>query len=99
MTEVFQSHHFFDPCAAFEEGYLARLLAGSLRTCRSIKTGNRDSFNEVYDIVKTTNAITYTEQRADEEAQKAIDALSNLPDSEYKKALELLARFSVQRNY
>jgi len=65
----------------------------------AIKTGNRESFNEVYDIVKATNAITYTEQRANEEAQKAINALNNLPDSEYKEALELLARFSVQRNY
>lgn len=65
----------------------------------AIKTGNRDSFNEVYDIVKATKAIDYTEQRADEEAQKAIDALSCLPDSEFKEALELLARFSVQRSY
>lgn len=65
----------------------------------AIKTGNRESFSEVYDIVKATNAITYTEQRADEEAQKAINALSDLPTSEYKDALELLARFSVQRSY
>ncbi|MDD4906774.1 MAG: octaprenyl diphosphate synthase, partial [Methylobacter tundripaludum] len=35
----------------------------------------------------------------DEEAQKAISALSVLPDSEYKQALTLLAMFSVQRNY
>jgi len=65
----------------------------------AIKTGSRDSFNAVYEIVKATNAISYTELRAEEEAQKAIDAISTLPDSEYKNALELLARFSVQRNY
>jgi len=65
----------------------------------AIKEGNRDSFNEVYEIVKATKAITYTEQRADEEAQKAIDALITLPDSEYKEALILLARFAVQRSY
>jgi len=66
----------------------------------AIKTGSRDSFNDVYEIVKATNAISYTELRAEEEAQKAIDAISTtLPDSEYKNALELLARFSVQRNY
>jgi len=65
----------------------------------AIKTGDRDSFNEVYEIVKATNAISYTEQRAEDEAQKAIAALINLPASEYKDALELLARFSVQRNY
>ena len=65
----------------------------------AIKTGNREVFNDVYAVVKRTNAITYTEQRADEEAQKAIDSLNVLPESEYKNALILLAKFAVQRNY
>jgi octaprenyl-diphosphate synthase len=65
----------------------------------AIKYGNRDAFNEVYAIVQSTQAIVYTEQRADEEAEKAINALAVLPDSEYKEALTLLAKFSVQRNY
>jgi octaprenyl-diphosphate synthase len=65
----------------------------------AIKTGNRDVFNDVYAIVQRTQAITYTEQRADEEAQKAIDALNILPESDYKNALILLAKFAVQRNY
>ena len=65
----------------------------------AIKTGNRDVFNDVYAVVKRTQAITYTEQRADEEAQKAIDALTILPESDYKNALILLAKFAVQRNY
>ena len=65
----------------------------------AIKNGNREAFNEIYAVVQRTQAISYTEQRADEEAQKAIDALSVLPDSEYKDALTLLAKFSVQRNY
>ncbi|MGJ0430362.1 polyprenyl synthetase family protein [Methylobacter sp.] len=65
----------------------------------AVKNGNRDAFSEVYAVVKSTKAIDYTEQRADEEAQTAIDALNILPDSEYKDALILLAKFSVQRNY
>ncbi len=65
----------------------------------AIKNGDRDAFNEVYAIVQSTKAIEYTEQRADEEAQKAIAALGVLPDSDYKQALILLAMFSVQRNY
>ncbi|MGZ8225230.1 MAG: octaprenyl diphosphate synthase [Methylococcaceae bacterium] len=65
----------------------------------AINNGNRDAFNEVYAVVQKTRAIAYTEQRAEEEAQKAINALSCLPDSEYKEALILLAKFSVQRNY
>lgn len=65
----------------------------------AIKSGNRDVFNEVYAVVQKTQAIAYTEQRADEEAQKAIDALVKLPESRYKGALIALAKFSVQRNY
>ncbi|MGR9114149.1 MAG: polyprenyl synthetase family protein [Gammaproteobacteria bacterium] len=65
----------------------------------AIKTGNREVFGEVYAVVQRTRAITYTEHRANEEAQKAIEALANLPESIYKDALIALARFSVQRNY
>lgn len=65
----------------------------------AIKNGDRDAFNDVYSIVKKTKAIEYTESRANEEADKAMAALQILPDSEYKNALNALARFSVQRNY
>lgn len=65
----------------------------------AIKNGNRDAFNDVYAIVQQTKAIDYTERRADEEALKAIESLQVLPSSEYKEALILLAKFSVQRNY
>ncbi len=65
----------------------------------AIRQGSRDAFAEVYAIVKATNAIEYTERCADDAAQKAINALDCLPDSVYKQALELLARFSVQRNH
>ncbi|MDD2722532.1 MAG: octaprenyl diphosphate synthase [Methylovulum sp.] len=65
----------------------------------AIKNGDREAFNQVYAIVQSTQAIIYTEQRADEEARKAINALACLPESEYKDALILLAKFSVQRNY
>lgn len=65
----------------------------------AIRQGSRDSFNEVYEVVKATNAIEYTEKCADEAAAKAIASLSCLPDSDYKLALEQLARFSVQRDH
>ncbi|MDP2903141.1 MAG: octaprenyl diphosphate synthase [Methylovulum sp.] len=65
----------------------------------AIKNGNRDVFNDIYAIVQRTQAIAYTERRANEEAQKAIEALMLLPESGYKDALTLLAKFSVQRNY
>lgn len=65
----------------------------------AIKNGNREAFNEVYAIVKSSKAIEYTEQRAYEAAEKAMNALDVLPESEYKQALLALASFSVQRSY
>jgi len=65
----------------------------------AIRQGSRETFNEVYAIVKATNAIEYTERCADSAAEKAIAALACLPDSSYKHALEQLARFSVQRGH
>jgi len=65
----------------------------------AIRQGSRDAFNEVYDIVISTNAIAYTEKCADEAAQKAINALDCLDESEYKNALISLAKFSVQRDH
>jgi octaprenyl-diphosphate synthase len=65
----------------------------------AIREGDRNAFNDVYKIVQATGAIKYTEKRADEEAQKAINALALIPDSPYKQAMMQLAVFSVQRNY
>lgn len=65
----------------------------------AIRQGSREAFNEVYEVVKATGAIEYTEQCADRAAAKAIASLQCLPNSEYKSALETLARFSVQRDH
>ncbi|MBS1212418.1 MAG: octaprenyl-diphosphate synthase [Proteobacteria bacterium] len=65
----------------------------------AIKEGERDRFKEVYAIVESTDAIAYTAQRARQEAEKAIEALSCLPSSEFKHALVRLAQFSVERSY
>ncbi len=65
----------------------------------AIKQGSRDAFGKVFEIVKNTRAIEYTEKCADQAAQRAIDALACLPESDYKSALQQLARFSVQRDH
>jgi octaprenyl-diphosphate synthase len=64
-----------------------------------IENGDRERFQEVYAIVESTRAIAYTEQRAHEEAEKAIRALDCLPASDFKQALMKLAQFSVQRSF
>jgi octaprenyl-diphosphate synthase len=65
----------------------------------AIKEGDRNSFAEIYKIVESCNAIAYTERRAEEEAQRAIDALAVIPTSTSKDALISLAEFSAQRNF
>jgi octaprenyl-diphosphate synthase len=44
-------------------------------------------------------ALTYTQQKAIEESEKAIAALAVLPDSDFKTALISLAKISVDRNH
>lgn len=66
---------------------------------RAIEQGDREAFLEVLDIVTSTDAISYTSRRAVEEANRAIEALSVLPESSYKDALVNLAKFSVERSY
>jgi octaprenyl-diphosphate synthase len=53
--------------------------------------------DEILDILKQTNALEYTTNRAEQEAQKAINALAVLPDSSYKTALQVLADLAVHR--
>ena len=53
--------------------------------------------NEILDILQQTHALEYTVTRAEQEARKAIDALSVLPDSDYKTALQALAESAVHR--
>ncbi len=66
---------------------------------RSIEEGDRAAFSEIYKIVESTDAIAYTEQRAREEARKAIESLGSVVDSRFKDAMITLAEFSVQRSY
>jgi octaprenyl-diphosphate synthase len=66
---------------------------------RAIETGGRELFPEVIAAIRATDAIAHTRQRATEEADRAIDALSCLLASPYKDSLLLLARFAVARSH
>ncbi len=66
---------------------------------RVIKEGDGEAFNEVFAIVESTGAITYTENCAEHEAKQAVEALTCFPDSAYKDAMISLAEFSIQRSY
>jgi len=65
----------------------------------TIKAGNRDAYPDILDIIKATGSLEYTAEFAKKEALLAVNALNPIPDSEYKKSMQELALFSIQRSY
>ena len=64
----------------------------------AIEHGNgMDNLTIILEAMKETGALKYTQQKAEEEADKAIMSLSQLPDSEYKQALVELAHIAANR--
>ncbi len=55
------------------------------------------AIDQILVALKRTGALEYTQKRAEEEAKKAIQALSIVPESEYKEALLGLAKISANR--
>ncbi|MCF1427825.1 MAG: octaprenyl diphosphate synthase [Shewanella sp.] len=67
---------------------------------RAIEQG--DGTNDIDAIIHALNhcgALDYTHQRALEESEKAIAALTPLPDTDFKTALVSLAKLAVARNH
>lgn len=67
------------------------------RVRNAILTGGLEQLNEIISDVQKCGAIDYTQQRAEEQATKAIQALSVLPASQFKDALVGLAQVAVRR--
>ncbi|HIH4848571.1 TPA: octaprenyl diphosphate synthase [Morganella morganii] len=66
---------------------------------QAIEQGNgRHLLEQVLATMKRCGSLAYTYARAEEEADKAIAALSALPDSQYKNALAGLAHIAVRRS-
>lgn len=61
--------------------------------------GELEQIPDVLAIMTEHKSLDYAMQKAREEAQKAVDALAVLPESEYKQALISLAYLSVDRSY
>lgn len=66
---------------------------------QAIENGGLEHIDTVMDAIESTQAIAYTAQSAQQEADLAIEALAEIPDSPYKDALYGLAEFSVNRSY
>ncbi|MFT4924559.1 MAG: octaprenyl-diphosphate synthase [Phenylobacterium sp.] len=67
-----------------------------IRSAIEHRTG-MDNLAAVMDALKQTKALEYTAQMAERESQRAIEAIVDLPSSEYKEALIALAKIAVDR--
>jgi octaprenyl-diphosphate synthase len=65
----------------------------------AILDGGRDQVDAVRDAIESTGSLAYTARRAEEEAERAKQALAAIPDSTFRQALHDLAHFSVHRNH
>ena len=65
----------------------------------AIEQGGREHIAAIKTAIESTGAIDYTSRSARTEADRAIRALSEVPNSPYKDALLALAEFAVNRTY
>ena len=61
--------------------------------------GNSDDLETLLEIIEATGSLTYTRDIAEQEVKMAIDSLTCLESSDYKTALEELARFTISRTH
>ncbi len=66
---------------------------------KAIEDGGLEYLEPVMQAIKETGAIEYAEKTAKLEAELAIAQLNHLPESEYKQALQDIARYSVDRSF
>ncbi|MDI9817827.1 MULTISPECIES: polyprenyl synthetase family protein [unclassified Legionella] len=65
----------------------------------SIEEGSLHNLAAILTAIEETKAIEYTRDFAKLEVDRALSSLQILPDSVYKKALEDLAQFALQRDH
>jgi len=66
----------------------------------AIETGNgMENLDAILLAMEETGSLRYTQQIAEQEADKAIKSLSVLPDSEHKNALIALAHIAANRSH
>jgi len=64
---------------------------------KAIRKGGLEDLDPILAIVEKTGAIAYTQQKAQEEADKAIAALQVLPETSFRDTLTTLANLAVKR--
>ena len=67
---------------------------------KAIQSGGGEGVLEsVLKVIHETGALDYTRKKAEVESRMATEAISLLPDSQYKECLLQLANFAVSRNH
>ncbi|PRC91393.1 Geranylgeranyl pyrophosphate synthase [Solimicrobium silvestre] len=68
-----------------------------VRQC--IENGDSSKFDEILSAITESGALAYSRAQAEQASDRAIQALTHLPESDYKDSLIQLARFSIDRNH
>ena len=66
---------------------------------QAIENGGLENIDKIKAAIESTGALDYAARIANQEADLAIQALNDLPSSEYLDAMYALARFSVERQF
>ena len=66
---------------------------------QAIRNGGLDRLSDVLDVIEKTDSLDKSMSRASESATSAVAALSELPPSRYRDALERIATYSIERNH
>ncbi|MEL0638316.1 octaprenyl diphosphate synthase [Marinomonas sp. TI.3.20] len=69
----------------------------AVRVRQAILTGGLDHLDKIIADVQACGAIEFTQQRAQQQADLAIESIAILPESDYKNALITIAKTSVNR--
>jgi len=65
----------------------------------AIENNSIENLDAVLTVIQETNAIEYTYEQAKQHVELALDALTELPESKFKQALNVLASFNLQRQH
>jgi len=70
-----------------------QLISEAIEHCNGM-----EHLEEILDVMKQTGSLVYTQKKAEQEADKAINSLHVLPESEHKQALVALAHIAANRS-
>jgi len=66
---------------------------------KAIEEGGLDQLEYILEAVKRSGALAYTNEIAEKECNIAMTCLEKMPDSEFKNALKMIAKFSIERTF